>query len=718
MSRVNVDLDVLRESFGDTSLQDIDESLLRLRLTSPSIVLSDVKLRAGARSNLEVSVFNGEKDRDEDAVYARPTGAAPPHISFAAQQAWLKYKLRAKVDAGSVRKTALLASTTASREVELSDYRVHDGSEGVWGAVAGDLQAPRSILDLADVRRLQPSEALAIKLGGEITASVTFDVVDALSTTMAELVSEFPVGIPIAVRTSASLAVTANVKVSDDFVVIISRHEGRSYRFSIRKGRSDSRRFGIDVDLGASVSGAPWVNAAIDALLEASAGVRQAQVEQLDARLAARVADRLGLRGRTVEAVRRALNRLISRLRTRLRAAVTWKAATGFTYEYSRIEENTALADFVLLDDSQLEHDYRLAMAGDLATLLPLLRSERQTRRVVRYLNEAMVTQRASGGFSLGLGRWAVKTRDERVFRQATRTSIDGFSFVTSYGAHKYEEVNVPQNEIEWAIELKADSTEFLERPTTDTLDYGLHYQVELERRSLSLATLRRMVDFATMWDVAPSIDLRQFDIADGKAATVRIQLLFPRPELEATLRAAKTGDAARWTAALAAATPYHDAYDERCDLARRREIYTPVWAAWLDDQDWKPELKRRLHSGLINFENRRLPLSFAWTVEAHPHLRRNIDRFSTGAHRLLGLMTSASEPGELATAYAELQAMWSQRLYVAASGCYLLACARAAGVLDRVGRTMRIDTRDQTLTISSRPAQKASRSGQPRVSW
>jgi hypothetical protein len=83
-----------------------------------------------------------------------------------------------------------------------------------------------------------------------------------------------------------------------------------------------------------------------------------------------------------------------------------------------------------------------------------------------------------------------------------------------------------------------------------------------------------------------------------------------------------------------------------------------------------------------VLLEERRLPGSFAWcSSEGHPQLRRRLESFVRGAAMLHEAMTRSREPGAISDAYRYLQQFWTQRLYVAASGRYLLDRARDAGV-------------------------------------
>jgi hypothetical protein len=96
--------------------------------------------------------------------------------------------------------------------------------------------------------------------------------------------------------------------------------------------------------------------------------------------------------------------------------------------------------------------------------------------------------------------------------------------------------------------------------------------------------------------------------------------------------------------------------------------------------------------------EERALPASFAWVIgDGHPHLRNRLDTFIRGAAKLHDAITTPQAAESIGDAYALLQQFWSQRLYVAASGRYLLERAKEAGVTPNV--TLQVEFAEQTLT-------------------
>ena len=622
MPSFSVDLDVLRHALFDRSLSQAGEDLLQAKITSP-LKISGFALTPS--TNLMVKI--AKKDADV---------------------ALLEYTLSAKTDG----KIAFApASTGAMREVELTDRRVHAATDGAWNAVKDDLGSPRTLLDLDDVKKLQPGESLSMELGGALTAAVRFAWSDVLAAKLPEILGE---RLPVAVKLKSGVDATTSVKVTDRFSVTISRTTEGRFRFAVKKARARNREYGLEVSYGVDVSAMPRIDEVLDAIFEEAP-------EQLDP-------------------VRDAI-------RKRLAKAAAWKAAAGVAYEYARIDEDESVAEFELLDDALLPNDYALVLDGDFAKIADALRRDTTSRALVRYFNDHTLTRRQSFGFTLGLGKWALKTSDASTFQQTTRTSLDGFRLITCRGTRKYEEKNVPQNDFTWTVDLKAQMKEFLERPSTLDFDYGLHLMIELERGALSAGDLARMLDLAAMWDVCvPEAAL--FDDAIGRKGFARVQLVFERDVLAAAL--AHDSGLDEWADPLAMAMPYSSTFPERSTHQARRALYADAWRAWLRGDT--PVV--RAANALAAVERQGAPGSFAWASgEGHPQLRSRLESFIRGARQLHEAMTTARPPEAIGDAYAALQELWSQRLYVLAVGRWLLDRAPDARA------TLQVEFEDTTVT-------------------
>ncbi|HUR80693.1 MAG TPA: hypothetical protein VM733_07995 [Thermoanaerobaculia bacterium] len=607
MPQFSVDLDVLRDALFNHSLSQCGDTPLEAKLKSP-LKIAQVAFSPA----LSVRVIN--RAEDKDAVVGT-------HIAFDAQSAWVKYTLTGDTD-------AKISYFSGSADVAASDYRRHAATDGAWDAVTGDLASPRSIFDLDDVRSLQPGEALALNIGGSLGATVSFSWSDVLASKLIDIVSE----VPVALKLKSGAEISASVKVTDRFSVVISRTTDGHFRFAVKKAQSRNHNLAIDVSLGFDIG---------------AKGIAADLLAQLPEDVAKKVE---------------------STIVSKLEAAARWKAATGFAYEYARIDEHEAIADFILLDDSKLADDHALMLDGDTEKIAAALRSDPQSRQLVTYLNESTLTRRSASGFSLGLGKWVLSAKTSSTFRMTTRQSLDGFRLMTAQGTRQYDEKNVPQNDFEWIIDLKAQMNEYAAAPTSLDFDYGLHLLATIERGAISDGDIARILDFAEMWGVCPPPP-DTFADAIGQKGSLRVQLLLERDALIAAF--ADDVDVASFASPLAMAMPYSSTFPERRTYRSRLETYGAAWDAWLRNA---PPRALSMTSGLSIIEKQGGAGSFAWiTGEGHPQLRQNLESFTHGARSLHTLMTTAQPPDAIGAAYDALSAFWSQRLYVAAVGRWLV---------------------------------------------
>lgn len=706
MPRLTVDLDVLRHALLDHSLSQIGDAPLHVKLSSPASI---GRLSIAPDAAVSALVFNRPDDRDDQGVFSADPRA---HIPYDQESAWVKTTLQAKA---SGKAGWGVAASSAGGQLRLSDYRLHAATDGAVRAIRRNLASFRSISRLDDVRKLKPGEALALDLDGNLSISLRLSWSDVIADRLYAILGSVGVRGPVVVKVRHGAEAAATVRLQDQFSVVISRDAQGRFRFAVRKSTSRDHAMKFDVSLGADASGVPVIEAALEPLFEAITGEALRKIEAIAPRLGVdrltneerdligRIAARLGLENEheRARAVREGVEKLKRDLRRELEKALRWKAATGFAYEYARIDEDSAIADYVLLDSTLLPAEHARALAGDLAHLASTLRGEENLRSVVRYLNESTVSSSSSSGFSLGIGKWIdVRTRDENAFRQTTRTSLDGFRLITFRGTRKYDEKHVPQNDFEWTVDFKAQMPEYLEHPSTRDFDYGLHYSVTLERTALGATDLERMLDFAAMWDVRVA-GPAAFAAAIGQKAVIRLQLLFDRDDLESLLPVLPEEE---WATALAAAMPWMSNFPERRTFPSRERVYADAWREWLagashPNSRWAAMVNAHVESGLRMLEERALPGSFVWTAgDGHPHLREHVRSFCHGLHRLGALMQTDQKPAAIADVWNALHPLWSQRLYIAASGNYLLERARARGI--EVQRSLQVELAETTLLV------------------
>lgn len=697
MPTFDADFDGWRELLSGRALNQVPASLMEAAVKLP---LTAGSIRFAPEGRVAVRVFNRPDTRDEEGI------VNSEHLPFDLQRTWVRYTLSTKHD-GRFAFAGLDAK--AGTAIELHDYRAHAATDDAWSTLRDDLAAPRSLLELDDVRRLAPGEALSLDVGGTLASTVDFSLADAVSDHLRELLRDLPrFAGSITLRLHGGLQLEASVRVRDQFTLVISRMTDARFRVAFLKRKSRDRTLAVEVSLGMTLDAVTAIDALVAPLFEAATGVALDVAEGLARRLGfgssneddralldhlARHFDIATEEDRETR-VRDAIKDLRSDLRRRVTGFARLKAAATFAAEYETIDEDTAIAKYLVAETAELERDHPLLLSGDFAGIARTLRTDPGTRTLLHYLNESEQTRRRASGFSFHIGRARIEARDESVFRTTRRTSLDGHQLVTCRGMASYREQLIPQNDFEWQVELRATTGEYLASPATTDFNCSLRYTAILEREALSESDAERMLDFAAMWRIGVTAP-DAFRSLIGRNATVRVQFRLGGDDLLAAL-STSAGD---WATPLALAMPYADVFPERRDHRRRAAIYREAFARWLADPESDPRslVLPRIESGLVLLEESNLPGSFGWTVTTgHPQLRRRLDSFERGTAMLHDAITQPRPPEAISVAWDLLRQFWTQRLYVAASGTWLLDRALAAGA--DVNRSIRIDAGETTV--------------------
>jgi hypothetical protein len=129
-----------------------------------------------------------------------------------------------------------MLSVEANASTTLTDYRAHQRSQSARDAIVADLEGgPRLALVLADVERLTPGDAVAIQIGGTLRASVTLSWSDVFVGEVAPLSALLKSSALIALTFDAGATVTANVALTDDFLIVFSRVDDATWQVGVKR---------------------------------------------------------------------------------------------------------------------------------------------------------------------------------------------------------------------------------------------------------------------------------------------------------------------------------------------------------------------------------------------------------------------------------------------------------------------------------------------------
>jgi hypothetical protein len=680
-----------------------------------------------ARGKFTIAVLNDKADVDEDGLLQAEgsevaDGQLPPQVLLDSR-AWLKLRAEAGVKA-STATTALEdligVEVGVDGNIVFVDYRVHDRSQSTRDAFLNDILHARFVTNRDDVLALTPGSTLAFRRAGTLQTSVSVNLSDMFTGQIGALGKVLGTTAPIAFSFQAGARISADVRVSDDFLIAISRISETEWRAGFRKART--RRIAPTVEAGISVglSDPAAVESLLIGALDSVIGAPLAQVEQilqhasletlgaLERRVAMFVMERLGLEPAfaTLEALRERIDDLKTRFTDTLTAIIETRISVSFAYEYVRIKEPVNLLQ-VTLDRAAVERLHADLVAGRTVPVTESIANQTPGVKLEAYLNQKSVLSEHSWGFTLGFGKWtSLGGRDYRKMHHVQRFAVDGGVQESYLGARGYRGSWVGET-FEWSVDLRADMKTYVREPLVNDFTFGVHLAWLAQQRSLSPQELDAWLDSAAIWRVLTDSsvsEIRQrLEGAIDADAEVSVHLTVPNSVFRSILPRLAAASPEQFAGALAAAMPWMDSSEARANASRRRLVYGPLWATALQHPELRKEelaklaaerLKATGHTEMVTRETALLnssdPFSFAGLTRINGDTRAVCQAFSRGAAILQSAIDSGARNRQtIDKAFEQLNDLWAQSHHVRAVGVHLLDHADSVGQLSEVTRTL-----------------------------
>jgi len=539
-------------------------------------------------------------------------------------------------------------------------------------------------------------------------------------------------------KAGASLA--AGVTLEDDFQLVFSRPKADRVRVAVRKARSRTRTATASLGIEASLEG---LDKLLNGVVASVAGKEiafvdgvfaKASVDSLSAeerKLLSELIDRLELG--TIEdgiaKLRDAWESWKERLNQAIEKAARGKVEAGFRYEYLRVDNQTALLQFVCADaDAAALHG--ALVLGRVSEVVGKLRQGQVAAELETYLNQRTLEVRQAWGFTLGFAGWQVGGKDAKQLQIVEQRNFEDALRVACLGVRSYER-RIGANRASWSVDFKADCERFATPPTLRDLYYGLHYLYVHDARKMKPNDLRLAIDEAIAWDVVDEAD--EEAIVDslkgfrGKKVETRLELKLDDETLRAVAAAPGFGDPAAFATALARTMAWlpGDQFKARQVAERRQQIYRPLWQALLTSPTLTPKdaaFLARQHLArdpvaktMANWESgggfaSYFQYSFPWYVEVD---RDGTVGLGTATAWIKGVGAVSRLREGIANGWSyeafrgifnDLQGLWSQFHRVRASGAYLLALARTTALgWSRIERTFTVRNGEDAVVFTTR---------------
>ncbi|HSR50131.1 MAG TPA: hypothetical protein VLV83_04840, partial [Acidobacteriota bacterium] len=221
----------------------------------------DLELSVEPEGEFGIMVFSKVKQKDSDELLGqRPQNdqlstQIKPQIDLDSHHAWIKYRASMGLKGGAPASPgAATLKLKAGKTFSFLDYRRHSPEDKLVETVKADVRDFRLALNLEDVLKLEPGDALAYRVEGELGGSVGLQWSEIFSANI-EGLSSFAEASGLL---SLSIPVKASVKfkysVEDEFIVVFSRDVEDHSLIRIAVGKADrssrSAGAGLSVKIG------------------------------------------------------------------------------------------------------------------------------------------------------------------------------------------------------------------------------------------------------------------------------------------------------------------------------------------------------------------------------------------------------------------------------------------------------------------------------------
>jgi hypothetical protein len=684
----------------------------------------------GLDETTEIQGFNSPDDTDEDGVVgprqnAGDDGTLAPLLTVDGQEnAWLKYRVdvQVKADAG-VDLPYVSPSLEGQREVVIADYRRHNRTELLRGAIEADIPKLRLPFVAGELAEIRVGDAATYQARGKLKASLGIKWTDAFTSNLSLLTQLVPGGGLLGIETDVGASLTASVTFSDDFILAFTRVADDTFRVAVRKAKTSERD--VTFKVGAEValtSVKEQLNSILDALVKVAPfsrfeGWLKAQpTNPEEQKLLTMALQRLGWSTAPAATWSDAWTALKKKAADALAQLANEKVEAAFSYEYSRLEDTSTLLQFTAPLHT-LQENLGALLQGKLDEV-----GSKNGVTLERYLRQDKSVFTQAWGFSLSLGKWELLGQDKKELTKVVQynrppaTGVVPQQKISFLGVRQYTG-KLLDWEGSWTVDFKADMDHFVTDPTAANLSYGLH--LLLKRGALSGDALDRAIDEALQWRVFGFAKRSEVAAAltgkDVKGS--RLELKFEDRAVRALLKQAASLDKDHLARALARALPWANVEARRTPMMRV-ELYAPLWRAYLD-QNWSANtaadtvaatLKDRLDEGTLYDEHRHPSgnpslSSFADMVYNFSDTIPQWNSFHEGFNSWADAVAQGQSPAKLSDAFEAMQEFWAQSFHVKALGSLLLEVGAAgASGLAGIERTWTVSlgTTEKTFSTSA----------------
>jgi hypothetical protein len=673
----------------------------------PKALINGVTFSVTAGGLLTSSVFSRAGDVDEDGVLVPAAKGEPaPPLELNEASAWLKYRCSAAVS-GKV-KAGDAFVVEGDRSVIFASYHVHDRNVLLRTAVIKDLvnlQELRLAANIADVMKLQPKEALAFRVHGTLGATISLNWADVFAGQLGFLSEFVPDRTAVGIEIKANAGFTGSVRITDDFTVSFARTETNDFRIAVKKARLSRLSAGAGANIEARLTNPTDVEQVLDNVVQGLSGFSEKTITALlaKARLTKNeltilnaVQTRFGIPDLAQLSAK--WDSLKKEIAKKIQTAAESKLQAGFTYEYSRTKTESVFLQAIVAA-GPLQSFHQDLMLCRLGAITEHVRSGKPGVRLEDYLKETTIQRSQSWGFTLGIGKWKIWSKDQKQLSSTTQENIAGRRQVAYEGFRAYND-----DEKGWSADVKAEMPAFSASPAPLASEFtlGLHLHYEWKESKYREDRLREFLDYAMVWKVLSATDEEDIvqklkPMAKSEKVELHLDLTFSDDAIRAVVQSLPPNMEEYFARALARSMPWWKVTKSRQIISERESVYAPLWKYYLSTGGQEPPKRYARYASsqmsagpagkdmafLENADNytRSRPYTFAGLIELNSSTFVDWKSFSSGLASLKAVSDPKAPYVMVERSLGSMLKLFAQSHHTRAVGALLLDLAALAGV-------------------------------------
>jgi preprotein translocase subunit YajC len=495
-----------------------------------------INLRSSANLEHSLQLFNETEDKDKDGVLGGKENKKTL-LKLNTNTPVLKHALMFGVTAdASTKYKGLDIGIETGATLRTLAYFKHAKNDKVKDAVLKDFKQMSFAFVLADVKKLNLGEALAVVTKGNLLFSLSFETTDFMAGGLEGITEFVKRGEDVLIDIDAGAEIGVEFSINGNYELVFSRVSSSGFAVEVKSAVMSELNASAMVGVSAAFSDpkvvSGYLEKQLDKILQAVTNMDIEELTALEQKLKNASAENLSiinLGENEQKAVEFLITRLklkdevnkitgllnkIGEIREQIKSKITEAAKTkieaGFNYEYSRITSNSTLLK-ATLDADILAKTHKDLILFNTSSLINLALKTDDNKKISikEYLKERRIKTINSWGISLGIGNFKIGSKNSKEIEtkeQTTYINKEKVKKVAFEGIKKYEEAgNLGGFGKDYWVAFNASMDTFKKEPTVSDFDFGFSFfldHTEGTLRDSEREKFLQMMDMAKLWNI------------------------------------------------------------------------------------------------------------------------------------------------------------------------------------------------------------------------